>query len=193
MDASDTPQENAQKEKAPFVKEAVKFALLALLIVAPIRAYVASPFLVNGASMSPTFENGEYLIVDEISYRFEKPRRGDVIVFRYPRDPKLFFIKRVIGLPGERIAIRGGIVTVYNADNPDGLPLYEPYISFRGYGNLDVILEDDEYFVMGDNRAASADSRLWGPLEEEFITGRALVRLFPLSKMDVFPGRASYQ
>src|SRR3989344_5716676 len=100
----------AYKKKVGFwanVWDLLKFAALATIIVLPIRAYVAQPFVVSGRSMVPTFQNGQYLIVDEISYRFHSPQRGDVIIFKYPKDPTKYFIKRVIGLPGETVEIKG--------------------------------------------------------------------------------------
>ncbi len=87
--------------------EFIKFSLLALLIVMPIRLWIAQPFIVQGSSMVPTFQNGDYLIIDEITYRFREPERGEVIVFRYPKNPSQFFIKRIVGLSGETV---GGII-----------------------------------------------------------------------------------
>src|SRR5665648_1053354 len=106
----------------------IKFAVIALLIVIPIRMFVAQPFVVSGESMFSTFNDGEYLIVDEISYITGNPHRGDVIIFHYPLDPKRFFIKRIIGMPNEEISINNGKVTIINKDNPNGFTLDEPYI-----------------------------------------------------------------
>lgn len=171
------------------VLEIIQFAVIALVIVLPIRMFIAQPFIVSGASMEETFHTGEYLIVDQVSYRFEKPVRGDVIIFRYPRDPSKFFIKRVIGLPGDTIRIDGNVVTITNEANPDGFTLSESYIkSMEPTTNLKETLGDREYFVMGDNRDQSSDSRIWGVLQEENIIGRALVRLFPVDEVDLFPG-----
>jgi len=176
-----------------FLWEIIKFAAISVAIVAPIRLFIVSPFIVSGASMEPTFDTGHYLIVDEISYRFEKPERGDVVVFRYPGDPGKFLIKRIVGLPGETVLINHGDVIIKNEQFPAGIPLSEPYIEFpRESESLTTTLTPDEYFVMGDNRNNSADSRLWGPLPAEYITGRALVRLFPISKIGTFPGVARY-
>jgi len=177
--------------KSPnFFSEIVKFSILAALIVIPIRLFIAQPFIVSGASMEPTFETGQYLIVDQLTYAFEAPVRGEVVIFHYPRDTSKFFIKRIIGLPGETVNIRGKEVIIKNVKHPDGIILSEPYLDSdnRQSTNLSVKLEDDEYFVLGDNRKASSDSRVWGPLKEEFLVGRAFLRLFPISKGDVFPG-----
>lgn len=175
-----------------FFSELIRFVFIAVFIVLPIRMFIAQPFIVSGASMDPTFENGEYLIVDEISYAFEEPQRGDVIIFKYPLDPSKYFIKRIIALPGEHLSVTEDTITIRNDENPDGFTLDETYLSHKTFGNVDVVLEEDEYFVMGDNRPASSDSRIWGPLKEEFIIGRALVRLLPVTRVNVFPGSHIY-
>ncbi len=176
------------KEEHPLT-EIIRFSIIALIIVIPIRMFIAQPFIVSGASMDDTFHNGEYLIVDQLTYHFEHPQRGEVVIFRYPRDPSKFFIKRVIGMPGDTVIIRGSEVTIKNAANPDGFLLDEPYVaSMRPTGDIEETLGDREYFVMGDNRDQSSDSRVWGVLQEERIIGRALMRLFPVSEIDVFPG-----
>ena len=179
------------KNKEGFFTEIIKFTLIALAIVIPIRAYVAQPFIVDGPSMDPTFATGQYLIVDQISYRLEKPNRDDVIIFRYPNNPKIFFIKRIIGMPGERLSVDTGQITVINKDNPDGFILNEKYITdeYKTPESFDITLGDTEYFVMGDNRPKSSDSRTWGPLDEKYIVGRPFLRLIPFSKISIFPGR----
>lgn len=175
--------------KSSFIGEIVNFALIALLIVLPIRMFIAQPFIVSGASMETTFESGEYLIVDQLSYRFEEPMRGDVIIFRYPKDPSKFFIKRIIGIPGDTIDIQGNVVKLTNAEHPEGITLDEPYIrAMAPNTTLTETLGEEEYFVMGDNRNASSDSRMWGVLGRDKIVGKAFLRLYPLSHADVFPG-----
>lgn len=180
--------ENPPKEKGSFW-ELIKFAGIALVIVILIRAFIAQPFIVNGDSMIPTFHHKEYLIVDEISYRFNDPKRGDVIIFRFPKQPSKFFIKRIVGLPQETVIIKGSKITIKNEENLSGFLLAEPYIEHTAKNNLEVELGEDEYFVMGDNRAASSDSRSWGPLPERFIIGRAWLRLLPLSAIEFLPGK----
>lgn len=172
-----------------FVMEIVKFTIISILIVAPIRFFIAQPFIVRGESMVPSFQDGQYLIVDELTYRREVPARGDVIVFKYPKDITKYFIKRIIGLPGEKVEINNGIVTVYSKQNPDGKLLSEPYIKDVSYENTSETLGDNEYFVMGDNRSNSLDSRIWGPLPTKNITGRVIVRLFPFQEAGLFPGK----
>lgn len=183
-----TIADNLPKKENTFL-EIVRFSIIALLIVVPIRMFIAQPFIVSGASMQETFHTGEYLIVDQLSYHFNEPRRGDVIIFRYPKDPSKFFIKRVIGLPGETIDIKDATVTIYNEEHKDGMTLDEPYIkSMTPTRELKEKLGDREYFVMGDNRDESSDSRMWGVLPEERIIGRAFLRLFPFSTVGYLPG-----
>lgn len=175
-------------KKESFFQETIKFALITLAIVLPIRLFIAEPFIVSGTSMLPTFENGEYLIIDRLTYRFEEPVRGEVVVFRYPKDPSKYFIKRIIGLPGEEINITGNKITIKNTNNPEGFELDQSFISRQSPSNVSTKLGSDEYFVMGDNRPASSDSRYWGSLPKNHIVGRALVRLFPFTRISVFPG-----
>lgn len=171
------------------VREIVLYILLALVIVVPIRLFVAQPFIVSGESMYPTFNNRDYLIVDELSYEIGHPKRGDVVIFRYPKDPKRFFIKRIIGLPGERLHVGAEGVTIYNDEYPGGFKLTEPYAGhMENIGIQDIVLDEGTYFVMGDNRPASSDSRVWGPLPEKMIIGKAWARLLPLGKADLHPG-----
>jgi signal peptidase I len=173
-----------------FVFELVKIVIISLAIIIPIRHFLIQPFYVKGASMEPNFFDREYLIVNEISYRFSNPRRGDVIVFRYPRNPQEYFIKRVIGLPGEKIQIKDGNVYIYNIDNPQGIILKEPYLpaGTKTYNlNKEVIsLGNDEYFVLGDNRNSSKDSRSFGPVKRSFIIGRVLLRGWPFDRIGLF-------
>lgn len=180
--------EENQKKENPII-EIVRFSIIALIIVIPIRMFVAQPFIVSGASMEDTFHTGQYLIVDQISYHLHDPARGDVIVFRYPKDPSKFFIKRIIGLPGDTVKIEGSEVTIINEANPDGFIISEPYIKSMSPNNqLTEKLGEREYFVMGDNRDRSSDSRAWGVLTEDRIIGKAFLRLFPPSAVDILPG-----
>jgi signal peptidase I len=122
----DSTLRKTRKEIARDLWETIKFIILAAIIVIPIRLFVFQPFIVSGESMYPTFHNGDYLIVDELSYRFHEPRRGDVIVFRYPNDPKRFFIKRVIGLPGETLIFKDRAVYLKSTDQSAETLLDEP-------------------------------------------------------------------
>ena len=170
------------------LRELLKFAAIAIIIVIPIRVFIAQPFIVNGSSMVPTFEDGDYLIVGEISYRFNDPERGDVVVFRYPNDPSKFFIKRIIGLPGETLKIVGSKVSIRHNKTEDE-ELYESYVVYPAQNNIEITLNDDEFFVMGDNRAQSSDSRSWGPMPKKFLVGRALIRLLPPNQIGYLPGK----
>lgn len=182
------PNQPSQTGQEGGLSELLRFVVTAVIIIALIRIFIAQPFIVSGASMEPTFDDGEYLIVDELSYYLRPPERGEVIIFRYPRDPSKFFIKRVIGLPGETIVIEDGRVIIKNQENPEGLRLDEPYVEILGNSRQERTLAPDEYFVLGDNRSASSDSRSWGPVGQELIIGRAFVRLYPLNDLSILPG-----
>jgi signal peptidase I len=174
------------------VKDLFTLAFLIVVVVIPIRLFVISPFVVDGESMHPTFENLDYLIVDEAVYDFKAPARGEVIVFRYPGNPSIFYIKRIIGLPGETVSINHGIVTITTVDNKT-LTLTEPYIvNEDATYTKNVTLGAGEYFVMGDNRPNSSDSRVWGDLPRKNIIGRVDLRLLPFSTAGFFPGAATY-
>ena len=184
-----TPEPIPKTPKDQSWWEVIKFALIALAIVIPVRMYVAEPFVVSGSSMAPTFIDRDYLIVNKISYYLGEPKRDDVVVFRYPNDPSKFFIKRIIALPGETIDIRGNNVTITNAEHPNGFLLDQPFVKNFDDNDVHLKLKPDEYYVMGDNRTASSDSRTWGPLKRKYITGKVLLRLLPFENMDIEPGK----
>ncbi|MFH0951223.1 MAG: signal peptidase I [bacterium] len=175
-----------------FVWEITKMVVISLAIIIPVRYFLIQPFYVKGASMEPNFHDHEYLIIDEISYRFNEPQRGDIIVFRYPFNPQEFFIKRLIGLPGETVQIRDGHVYVTNAEHPEGWELPEIYLDANlqtsGFDQSPIELAQDQYFVLGDNRYASKDSRSFGPVAKNFIIGRVFFRGWPFSKIQLFEG-----
>lgn len=177
-----------KKTKGQLFGELVRFALIALIIVIPIRVFIAEPFIVSGSSMVPTFENGDYLIVDKISYELGTPKRDDVVVFRYPGNTTKFFIKRIIGLPNETVDIKGTEVTITNKEHPEGFKLEQPFVKNTMINDTHFVLKGDEYFVMGDNRSASSDSRYWGAVKRSLLVGRAFLRLLPLNKIEVTPG-----
>ncbi|NQV90512.1 signal peptidase I [Candidatus Uhrbacteria bacterium] len=172
---------------ASFLFEVVQIVLISSAIIIPIRYFLIQPFYVKGASMEPNFYDHEYLIIDELSYRFRDPFRGEILVFRYPRDPSQFFIKRIIGLPGETIEVTGGNITVYNTEHPNGFVLEETYLGGeQTTGKVRVTLGEDEYYVFGDNRDASLDSRSFGPIHRDDVIGRVWVRGLPLSRIGTF-------
>ncbi len=169
-------------------KEIGLFIIIAVCIVWPFRVFVAEPYIVSGASMDPTFTTGDYLIVDKLSYETGEPKRNSVIVFKFPSEESRNLIKRVIGLPGDTVTMNGTTLTITNAENPAGFTLDQSYLSHTQPQTFSVTLKSDEYFVMGDNRPASFDSRAWGVLPRKDILGRPILRLFPLSKIGALPG-----
>jgi len=174
------------------LKDLFTLAFLIIVVVIPIRVFIISPFIVDGESMHPTFENLDYLVIDEIVYTFKAPARGDVIVFRYPGNPSIFYIKRIIGLPGETVSIIRGNVAITTTSG-DTLTLAEPYIvNEDATYTKKITLNAGEYFVMGDNRPNSSDSRVWGVLPRKNIIGRVDLRILPITKTGFFPGTASY-
>ncbi|MGB8815716.1 MAG: signal peptidase I [Minisyncoccia bacterium] len=200
---------NKMQNTKSLIKETVAIILVSLAVVIPIRIYIAQPFIVSGGSMDNTFINGQYLIVDEISYRFESPQRGDVVIFKIPPEAvalssnmlssKIYFIKRIIGLPGETVSIDGNDVTIINKDNPDGMKLVEKYTLVDNTIHQTISMKktwtlgNNEYFVMGDNRDNSSDSRYWGPLKADLIKGRPMIRLFPITKISFLPGKVTFK
>jgi signal peptidase I len=173
-----------------FSFELIKIVVISLVVIIPIRYYLIQPFYVKGASMEPNFMDHEYLIIDEISYRFNDPKRGDIVVFRYPRDPQEYFIKRLIGLPGESVQIKDGDVFVYNSEYPEGVMLEEEYLpastKTQGFTEEKLQLGANEFYVLGDNRNSSKDSRSFGPVDRSFITGKVLLRGWPFNRFTLF-------
>lgn len=167
-----------------FVWEVSKIVIIAMLIVVPIRYFVFQPFFVRGQSMEPSFYNGDYLLIDEISYHLREPARGEAVVFKYPHDPSQRYIKRIIGLPGELIKVENGQVTIYKNGIPETLD-ESGYLgdSVVTTGTTEIFLDDNEYFVLGDNRDVSSDSRRWGPVPEADIIGRVFLRAWPIAAM----------
>ena len=190
-DASQNPKAQ-QPKKEHFVWDLIKFTVGALLVVIIIRSWIAQPFIVSGLSMYPSFGNGNYLVIDELSYHLSAPSRGDVLVFRYPGDPSIFYIKRIIGLPGEKLVSNQGIITVYpNGSSTAGVTLSEPYIATDHVSkdSWSVTLGPTQYWAMGDNRNESSDSRVWGPLDRSYFIGRPFLRIFPFNGFGIFPGK----
>ena len=166
-----------------FFLELFKIILLSLMIIVPVRYFLVQPFFVKGDSMEPNFSNGQYLLIDELSYRFGAPERGDVIVFHAPHTAGTFYIKRVIGLPGDTVEVKDGEVIVKNDAFPRGVELEELYLpaALKTPGSTVTQLGSDEYYVLGDNRGQSSDSRVFGPIRESHIVGRAWVRGWPVA------------
>ncbi len=164
------------------VGETVVIAVVAVFVV---RTFIAQPFLVSGASMEQNFHDRDYLLVDELTYRIRPPERGEVVVFKWPGDHKSYYIKRIIGLPGERVVVDDGKVKVTDVE---GIlrTLDESYLATSFSGHTEATLGAHQYFVMGDNRSFSYDSRNWGPVDRSEIVGLVRVRLWPLNQAMAF-------
>jgi signal peptidase I len=185
------PKLSRGEQITSLVWEMTKIAVISLAIILPVRYFLIQPFYVKGASMEPNFHDHEYLIIDEISYRLGEPERGDIVVFKYPKDPKQYFIKRIVALPGEQVVVKEGNVYIAKAGE-DLIELDETYLpedirtelALRGYG--DVTLGDDQYFLLGDNRDQSLDSRIFGPVHRDFMVGKTWIRGWPFTRLTVF-------
>ncbi len=191
----DTPQNQNQNQDQPtqttlgvigyFILDLVKILVVALIIIVPFRMFIAEPFVVSGSSMLPNYHDKDYLIIDRLTYHNSQPQRGDVIVLKYPKDTSQFFIKRIIGLPGETVSFNQGHVYIKNQQHTEGWELNESYLRLQTdtfAGPQTVTLGSGEYFVLGDNRTASSDSRVWGILPENDIVGKVWLRVFPVSR-----------
>lgn len=181
--------------EASSTRSLIVYTIAALALAFFIRFFIAAPYVVSGASMVPTFFDYHYLIIDRVTYKLEAPQRGDVIVLDLPQDTSRALIKRVIGLPGESVSLEGSTVTITNAEHPDGFVLQENYLDPNNLGgptDMKFELGPEQYFVLGDNRKVSADSRSWGLLPEKDIVGRAFLRLFPFDKIGILPGTVHF-
>ncbi len=171
-------------ESLYFLWDLAKIVIISLAVILPVRYYLMQPFFVSGTSMVPNFQNKDYLIIDELTYHLREPERGEVIVFKYPKDPSQYFIKRIIGLPGEHVEVMNGQIVIND----------ETYLDESGYlpekaGNArktSMTLGPNEYFVMGDNRGVSLDSRSWGALDRDLIIGKVWLRALPLSTFEFY-------
>ncbi len=171
-----------------FLLELIKVAVLAGITIALVRYFLFKPFYVKGASMEPNFFDKEYLIIDELSYRFRAPQRGEVVVFKYPENPKEYFLKRIIALPGERVKVSEGQITIYNQEHPEGVILDESYLPEDLLTSGDrsfAPLTQDQYFMMGDNRPNSYDSRRFGAVDKSLVVGKVFFRGWPFSRAEL--------
>ncbi len=181
-----------------FIWETAKTVFYVAVLAVIIRTFLIQPFIVEGRSMEPNFSNNDYLLIDKLTYRVRGPKRGEIIVFKYPKNPRENYIKRIIGLPNETVVIEDNSVTVINQANPEGFKLNEDYLSadeiteaLGQQNKLSLSLQDGEYFVLGDNRNASQDSRVFGKVDKSYFIGRSLIRLLPLSQIRVYAAPAS--
>lgn len=198
VDFATNPSAQERRDYWNFFAELIRTAIIVTVLAYIIRLFILQPFVVEGSSMFPLFHNNDYLIVEKVSYTVGQPQRGDVIVFKYPRNPDVNYVKRVIGLPGEKVVIKDGKVQIVNSSHPQGLTLDEPYVNDHeatyiipnlaggsSTSDSEFTVPANDYFVMGDNRQASSDSREWGFLPKEDIIGRVMVQAFPLDRFGV--------
>ena len=175
-----------------YIAEFVKIFIIAAAIILPIRLFLIQPYYVKGASMEPNFFENEYLIVDKISVNFQKLKRGEVVVFRFPKAEQRFLIKRVIGLPGEKVEACGNTVRIYNTENPEGFLLDENLYHPRQFSDqmfqrcVTETVGAHEYFVLGDNRPASYDSSIFGTVPNDQFVGRVIFRGLPPDRITIF-------
>jgi signal peptidase I len=174
------------------IGELIKTLLYMAVIAFTVRAFVLQPFKVEGLSMFPNLHDRDYLLVDKLSYRLSEPRRGDVVVFHYPKNPSVTYVKRVIGLPGETVRIQDSKVYIVNGQFPEGALLTESYIpdenttlAKASTANAEFDVPQNSFFVLGDNRMNSFDSRGWGELPRSQIIGRVLILTYPLNRISV--------
>ncbi len=165
---------------ASTIKEVAQTLLVSFGIFLIVYIFLIQPHRVKGESMFPTFVDGELLLTEKVSYRFSQPQRGDVVVFEAPVGHNIDFIKRIIGLPGEQISVQDGSIFI------NGKKLDEPYLNVESPGDMQKTLGKNEYFVMGDNRPSSSDSRVFGPITEDKIQGRVFFVYWP-----IFRGKSS--
>jgi signal peptidase I len=179
-------QESVLSKIGSFFLEAIKVAVFAGITIGIVRYFLFKPFYVKGASMEPNYYDKEYLIVDEITYRFREPERGEVIVFKSPTSEKEYFLKRIIGLPSERVKVEDNKIIIYNEEHPQGIIIDEKYLTENTPGNIGISLGSDEYFVLGDNRDSSMDSRRFGSIKKSDIVGKTWLRGWPLTRISTF-------
>lgn len=187
----DPIEENKDKPESPAKKTLVAFldfaktTTVVVLLALAIRLFIVQPFIVEGQSMQPTFENSDYLITEKVSYTLRAPQRGEIVIFHPPDNSSVNYIKRIVGLPGDRVEIKDGSIYI-NSQKID-----EPYLTSNEQTktvakDLDIKLKEDEYFVLGDNRNHSRDSREIGPVPKQNIVSKIWVRLLPLNSVNAF-------
>jgi signal peptidase I len=178
--------------------ELIKTLVIVTILAYGIRVFVLQPFVVDGMSMYPGLHDKDYLLVDKVTYHLQTPKRGDVVVFKYPKDINFNYVKRIIALPGEKVKIEDSKVYIYNTDHPNGFVLDEPYVAAGNQtlpnptnAKTEFTVPADQYFVLGDNREGSSDSRDWGELPKADVIGRVLVLAYPFNRFQLDP-HASY-
>jgi len=189
MEHQNPPINTAKNQGSSWSQSDFIFLAVVGVLIFLLRMYIANPFIVSGESMDPTFHNGQYIIVDQISYNFNDPQRGDIVIFKPAGDTSKFFIKRVIGLPGEEVRVSENSVFIKKVGSDTFEKLNEYYIEEDFNSDAEWKLTDSQLFVLGDNRDNSLDSRYFGPIEKDSVTGRAWIRLFPFNTIDFLPGK----
>lgn len=195
---STIPAEPEQPERSERILHALwetaKTLGVIALVAVIIRAFLIQPFLVQGESMDPNLQDGNYLLISQISYTLGSPRRGDIVVFKAPPEPDTNYVKRIIGLPGETVRLQNGQFQITNEAHPSGFTLREPYETRdtrtqADGGQTSWELGAKEYFVVGDNRipGRSSDSRNWGPVARNLLIGKVWLRVYPLSEFGTIP------
>ena len=177
------------KKIGQFFLDLIETIVMALAIFVVVYLFLFQPHQVKGNSMLPNFHDGEYILTDKVSYRFTGPQRGDVIIFKAPKNEEVDYIKRIIGLPGETIKIEGGYIYIDNQKLPE---TYIPSDFVSNAGSFltegaQYLIPNERYFAMGDNRNHSSDSREWGTVKKEEIVGRAFLRYWPINEFGIVP------
>lgn len=193
MEENETQQQvGQQSDIVKFLAELVRTAIIVALLTIGIRTFILQPFVVEGESMSPTFHTSDYLLINKLGYRLGEPQRGDIVVFKFPGNLSINYVKRVIGLPGDHIIIADGHVKVITPSDASGVTLDEAYLPsgvtttpVDGQATADYIVPANNYFVLGDNRSNSSDSREWSFLPKEDLIGRVVVRAYPFNEAEI--------
>lgn len=173
------PTGTENKKHGMYLGEILESVAIAVILAVIIRFFLFQPFYIPSGSMEPTLKPGDRIIVNKLIYRYSQPERGDIMVFKYPRDPARDFIKRAVGLPEETVEIKDS--KVYINDKKISQPFLEPGLQFGSFGPVEV--PGGSYFMMGDNRNNSEDSRIWGTLPGENIVGKAMFIYWPISRI----------
>lgn len=174
-----------ERPKKSTLREILESLIIAVVLALLIRAFVFQPFYIPSGSMEPTLQIQDHIIVNKFGYRFWEPQRGDIMVFKYPLNPKKDFVKRLIAKPGERVEIRNSKIYI------NGRQLEEKYLPaglrYPDFGP--VVVPENSYWMMGDNRNNSDDSRVWGPLPRENVIGKAMLVYWPLDRLRMLGGK----
>lgn len=176
-----------------FLFDILESIVVALAIFVVVYLFLFQPHQVKGASMDPNFHDGEYILTNKFQYHFDEPKRGDVIVFKSPQNPDIDYIKRIIGLPGDKVALRNNHFYVNSKELPESYIAPELFTYNGSYlrEGMEILVPENHYFVVGDNRPRSSDSREWGPIEKSAIIGKSQFRYWPFDRMGII-NRAQY-